>query len=94
MEKVTFEGKIISSYFYHITLLDLLAGIPLEQINDCLMHYQEEEFYEACKGIKQAIEDSSELYIHELESLINQFEIENKDYLDNEFSELNTLHNQ
>ena len=92
MEKGTFEGKILSSYFYHITLLDLLTGIPLEQINDCLMHYQEEEFYEACKGINQAIEDSSELYMHELESLINQFEIENKDYLNNEFSELDALY--
>ena len=91
MEKSMFDDNVIKKYFYYVTVLDIFAGIPMEEIERCLKHYQREEFYEACIGINQGIKESSGLYLSELENLIHQFEKDNKKYVENEFSTLDKI---
>jgi len=83
-----FNFDILSDYFYYIALLDMLAGIPFNQIENSLLHYKDREMYEACDGIDRALREAENYTIRQLEARIIEFEQENKDKIENEFSKL------
>jgi len=44
--------------YYLIALIDIQNGNPKERMLEVLEHYSELEEYEACEGIKKAIDES------------------------------------
>jgi hypothetical protein len=49
-----YEYKI--EYAYYLALLDILMGVPLEEVKEDIDLYEHNEMYEFCAGIKKAIE--------------------------------------
>lgn len=78
----------MSDYFYYIALLDMLAGIPFGQIENSVLYYQDEERYEACDGIQRALKEAEFYTLNQLEKRIIEFERDNKERIDNEFTKL------
>lgn len=63
-----------SSEFYYLTLLDLLAGIPFEEIEKTVLFYEEIEKYEACHGILKALNEAENYTLKQLEKRIIDYE--------------------
>ena len=80
--------ELMSEYFYYIALLDMLAGIPFGQLENRVLHYEDKEMYEACHGIRAAIDEAEYYTLKQLELRIVEFEVENKNKIENEFSKL------
>jgi len=83
-----FSFELMSEYFYYIALLDMLAGIPFEQIENSVLYYEDLERYEACDGINRALKEAERYTLNQLEKRIIEFEKENKERIETEFSRL------
>jgi len=52
---------------YYLTLVDILMGVPLEDIESEIYVYEYEEMYEYCAGIVKALEFSEDKKYSEIQ---------------------------
>jgi len=52
---------------YYLTLVDILMGVPLEEIEQEIYVYEEEEMYEYCAGIVKELEFSEDRKYSEIQ---------------------------
>jgi hypothetical protein len=53
--------------FYHLAMRDIINGEPLDELEKAIRVYEETENYEACAGIKMAIDEAKNSTIINLE---------------------------
>lgn len=63
-----------ASEYYYLSLLDLLAGIPFEEIEKTVQFYEDIENYEACHGILKALNEAENYTLKQLENRIIEYE--------------------
>lgn len=63
--------------FYLLAITDIINGATIAQLNKELRMYENEELYEECIGIRNAINDSRKKSIEELKLIIIENEIRN-----------------
>ena len=63
-----YEYKI--EYAYYLALLDILMGVPLEEVKEDINLYEHNEMYEFCAGIKKAIEFAKDKKYSEIQKEI------------------------
>jgi len=59
------DKKVIEE-FYLLALVDIVNGKDINELEETIKLYEEEEQYEACAGIKKAIHESGFLTIKEI----------------------------
>ena len=52
---------------YYLTLVDILMGVPLEEIEQEIYVYEDTEMYEYCAGIVRALEFSEDRKYSEIQ---------------------------
>lgn len=55
---------------YYLTLVDIVMGVALEEIEDEIYVYEQEEMYEYCAGILKALEFSEHKTYSEIQKEI------------------------
>lgn len=55
---------------YYLTLVDIIMGVTLEEIEGEIYVYEEEEMYEYCAGILRALEFSEHKTYNEIQKEI------------------------
>ena len=58
--------KDIIEEFYLLALVDIVNGKDINELEETIKLYEEDEQYEACAGIKKAIHESGFLTIKEI----------------------------
>ena len=59
-------NKKIIEEFYLLALVDIVNGKDINELEETIKLYEQEEQYEACAGIKKAIHESGYLTIKEI----------------------------
>ena len=59
-------NKDIIEEFYLLALVDIVNGKDINELEETIKLYEEDEQYEACAGIKKAIHESGYLTIKEI----------------------------
>ena len=69
-------NKELIEEFYLLALVDITNGRSIEELEAVIDIYEEGEEYEACAGIKKAMEEAGYKTIRELISTINEIDNE------------------
>ena len=56
MTKLSDSDQLIVDDYFEYTLLEIQEGIPKYVLEDVLQHYEEQEDYLPCAGIKKALD--------------------------------------
>ena len=76
LEKQPYD-KAINDYYFK-ALLDLFSGASFSELRASILFYEEIENYEACAGIKKALDEAKYYTINELRYKINQIKTNDK----------------
>lgn len=64
------SNKEIIYNYYIMALQDLYHGSTYDELSELLQHYEEEEMYLACAGIKKALDESNYLTLKDIKLII------------------------
>tara|TARA_R110002012_G_scaffold321773_2_gene551323 strand:+ start:8065 stop:8325 length:261 start_codon:yes stop_codon:yes gene_type:complete len=64
--------------YYLTALLDLFSGVSFSELRASILFYEEIENYEACAGIKKALDEVKYYTINELKIKINEIKTNDK----------------
>jgi len=70
----------ISMQFYYASLLDILAGVPLLDLEKSIVYYEAMENYAACAGILKALKECEYFTYRELQFRVKEIEDEFEGY--------------
>ena len=76
-------SKNVIQEFKLLALLDIVEGASIVELQKTMRMYEAEEHYEACEGIRQAIEYAKYLTIHDIKNFINILKFIDNEQRDN-----------
>ena len=74
MTKEEYDFEVLN--YYYLALMDLLMGVTYQELHNQLKDFEGLEIYEACDGVKKALEQADKCTIKELEVNIVELELQ------------------
>lgn len=74
MTKEEYDFEVLN--YYYLALVDLLMGVTYQELHSQLKDFEDLEIYEACDGVKKALEQADKCTIKEIQLEVNIVELE------------------
>jgi len=74
MTKKEYDFEVLN--YYYLALVDLLMGVTYQELHNQLKDFEGLEIYEACDGVKKALEQADKCTIKEIQLEVNIVELE------------------
>ncbi len=74
MTKEEYNFEVLN--YYYLALVDLVAGVTYQEISNQMEDFEALELYEACDGVKKALEQADKCTIKEIQLEVNRVELE------------------
>ena len=74
MTKEEYDFEVLN--YYYLALMDLLMGVTYQELHNQLKDFEGLEIYEACDGVKKALEQADKCTIIQLEVNIVELELQ------------------
>jgi len=74
MTKEEYDFEVLN--YYYLALVDLLMGVTYQEISNQMKNFEDLELYEACAGVKKALEQADKCTIKEIQLEVNRVELE------------------
>jgi len=74
MTKEEYDFEVLN--YYYLALVDLLMGVTYQEVFNQMKDFETLEIYEACDGVKKALEKADKCTIKEIQLEVNRVESE------------------